>query len=285
MSHQSLALWRSLWRKHFGVLPVEESIPDLAAWFETPLGTALLAEESESVEKALHCLFGYHLLQMSVSPRLDLGQSSRISHRFCLNPVAAENPTLSALADFTDLPLPEESIDVVLLHHALDYSQSPHQLLREAARVLIPRGHLVILGFNPWSVFGTCRWFARFFSRKPRWRHQALRLGRIIDWLTLLDFEAIDIQQGFYRLPLQHPGAIKHLHWLERWGKRLRLPWGGYYMIVARKDRIALTPLKPAWRSLKPVTGLGITKLQGRIKSPSIKVAKLAKTNEKDGVD
>lgn len=276
MSHQSL---RQFWQKHFGVLPQEEAIRDMAGWFETPLGKALLVEEGQSIEQALQCLFGYHLLQMSVSPRLDLGNSSRITHRFALNPVLDKNPGLSALSDFTDLPLPEESIDVVLLHHVLDYSQSPHQLLRESARVLIPRGHLVILGFNPWSVFGTCRWFARFFSRKPRWRHQSLRLGRILDWLTLLDFEPVEVQQGFYRLPIQHPGAIKHLHWLERWGKRLRLPWGGYYLIVARKDRIALTPLKPAWSSLKPVPGLGITKLHGRVKSPPIKVAKINRNN------
>ena len=279
MSHQPLGPLRQFWQKHFGVLPEEESIRDMANWFETPLGEALLVEEGESIEQALHCLFGYHLLQMSVSPRLDLGHSSRITHRFSLSPLPDINPSLSALCDFTELPLPEESIDVVLLHHVLDYSQSPHQLLRESARVLIPRGHLVILGFNPWSVFGTCRWFARFFSRKPRWRHQSLRLGRILDWLTLLDFESVDIQQGFYRLPLQHPHAIKHLHWLERWGKRLRLPWGGYYLVVARKERIALTPLKPAWRALKPVPGLGISKLHGRVKSPSIKVAKTSQEN------
>lgn len=281
MSYQSLGPLRHFWRKHFGVLPEEDSINDMSNWFETPLGEALLTEEGESIEQALQCLFGYHLLQMSVSPRLDLGQTSRISHRFALNPMTGDTPNsrLSALADFTDLPLPEESIDVVLLHHVLDYSQSPHQLLRESARVLIPRGHLVIVGFNPWSVLGTCRWFARFFSRKPRWRHQSLRLGRVLDWLTLLDFEAVDIHQGFYRLPLQHPGAIKHLHWLERWGKRLRLPWGGYYLIVARKERIALTPLKPAWRTLRPVPGLGITKLHGRVKSPSIKVAKINPKN------
>src|SRR5690606_13995139 len=128
-------------------------------------------------QTALQDLFGYHLLQLSMSPQLDLSDSSRISHRFSLNPLpGSSNAKLAALADFSQLPLAEESIDVALLHHVLDFSESPHQLLRETARVLIGRGHLVILGFNPLSLFGSYRWFARFVSRKPRWRYQALPL-------------------------------------------------------------------------------------------------------------
>lgn len=279
MPRQSLSKLRQSWHNHFGVMPLDESIPDLTEWFETPLGQALLSEEHESIEQALQCLFGYHLLQLSISPKLDLGDSSRISHRFALNPRLGENPSLAALSDFQYLPLPEESIDVTLLHHVLDYSQNPHQLLREAARVLIPRGHLVIVGFNPWSGFGVCRFFARAFSRKPRWRHQSLRLGRVLDWLALLDFEVLDTQQGFYRLPMQHPGAIKHLHCLERWGKRLRLPWGGYYLIVACKERLGMTPIKPNWQELRVAPSLSVTKLHGRVKSPSAKIV-----NQKEGV-
>ncbi len=257
MATLSLTALRRHLRRRFGVLPWSESVPDLADWFESPRGRALLAEQRLCLEEALQCLFGYHLLQMSVSDRLDLAAESRVSHRFALTPVASKNS--QAVVDFANLPLPAESIDVVLLHHVLDYSQNPHQVLRELNRVLIPRGHLVLVGFNPWSRLAAGHWLARLFSPRARWRHRALSMGRILDWLTLLDLEPVEIRQGFYR-PLQR--TVPGLSWLERWNKRLSLPWGGFYLIVARKDVVAMAPLKPAWPELAPVPGLGVGSAQ-----------------------
>ncbi len=259
MSNRPIGRLRVFWRKHLGLVPLSRAVPEVSDWLESPLGQALLADEQQALDERLQCLFGYHLLQLSISPRLDLGTQSRISHRFALHPQAAANPRLTGLAEFHHLPLAEDSVDLVILHHTLDFSQTPHQLLRESARALIPRGHLLIVGFNPWSLFGVGRWFARFFSRKAWWRHQSLRLGRVIDWLTLLDFELVEVHQGFYRPPLQHPFSLKHLRWLESWGKKLRLPWGGYYLILARKDRPAMIPVKPAWQDLRKVPGAGLS--------------------------
>ena len=246
----------NLWKKRFGVMPTRDAISDMSDWFESPLGKALLQEQQKLVAESLSCVFGYHLMQLGVSGRLDMGESVRISHRFILHPQCEQQPRLSGLADFNHLPLASDSIDVVILHHTLDYTQSPHHLLREAARVIIPRGHLVIIGFNPWSLWGLGSYLARFFSRQARWRYQYLRLGRLLDWLNLVDLEPVAIHQGFYRPPLAHPWAIQHLQWLESWGKRWRLPWGGFYMIVARKDHRVLTPLKPAWQRVVPLSGL-----------------------------
>lgn len=277
--HRLLLRLTALWKKRFGVLPMRESISDLSSWFETPLGRALLAEEQSAIDDGLHCVFGYHLLQLGVSGQLDLLHESRISHRFVMHAQLTENPRLGALVDFNHLPLPGETIDAVLLHHTLDYSQSPHHLLREAARVIIPRGHLIIVGFNPWSMWGFGASLWRLFSARPLWRFQYLRKGRLLDWLTLVDLEPIALYQGFYRPPLPQQKAIKYLHWLERWGKRWRLPWGGFYVIVARKDHIALTPLKPAWQEYRPLKGLAVTRILG----PAVRNLRSSASNKRVG--
>ncbi|HWV16661.1 MAG TPA: class I SAM-dependent methyltransferase [Cellvibrio sp.] len=260
-----LVAGRLRWRKRFGVLPLRTSIPFLNQWFASPLGRALLQQEQALIDEQLRNLFGYHLLQLSIANQVRLLGSSRIMHRFCLHPQQSPDSCAAAIADFNHLPLPANSIDVVLLHHVLDYSQNPHHALREAAKVLISSGYLVVVGFNPYSLFGVGRWFARLWSGAPQWRHQSLRLGRVIDWLAVLDMEPVFIQQGFYRPPSQSSGAIKYLQWLELWGKKLRLPWGGFYLLVARKDHLAMTPLKPEWQKLVGLRGWGVIRILGRV--------------------
>jgi SAM-dependent methyltransferase len=253
----------TLWRKRFGVLPLRESIDDLTPWFDTPLGQALLQEEQEAIDDSLQGLFGFYLMQLGISGKLDLTSSSLISHHFVLHPRCEADSKAGALSDFNHLPLASEFIDAVVMHHTLDYSQSPHHLLREVVRTIIPRGHIVIVGFNPYSLWGIWARLARIFSPLPRWRFQYLRLGRLIDWLKLLDMEPIAIYKGFFRPPLAQEKAIKHLHWLERWGKRLRLPWGGFYLVIARKDHIPLTPIKLKWQPYRPMRGLAVTRIIG----------------------
>ena len=263
--HRLLLRFSALWKKRFGVLPIRESVDDLTEWFETPLGKALLQEEQEAINDSLQCVFGYDLLQLGISGRLVLTTESRITHHFTLHSRIEANSKISALVDFHHLPLAAESIDAVVLHHSLDYSQSPHQQLREATRIIIPRGHIIVLGFNPWSLWGLCASLMRIINSRPRWRFQYLRLGRLLDWLKLLDMEPVVIYRGFFRPPLVQENALKHLQWLERWGKRLRLPWGSFYIVVARKDHIPLIPIKPAWHKYRPLRGLAVTRILGPV--------------------
>ncbi len=52
-------------------------------------------------------------------------------------------PTLAALVDERELPLPDSAVDRILLVHALEMSDDPGDLLREVWRVLAPSGRMI----------------------------------------------------------------------------------------------------------------------------------------------
>lgn len=216
----------------------------LAHWFESALGQEILTQQLALMQPLVERLFGYHLMQAGVTSTVDFAACSRINHCFRLSP--SEEQEGAALVEFEQLPLPSESIDVVLLHHLLDFSEHPHQVLREAARVLIPGGHMLLIGFNPFSMLGVSR---ALFSGAAHQCGNQLRAARVADWMNLLDLQASDVEWGFFRLPLQQRELLAKTAWMERLGARWRLPWGGFYIIVARKEVARMRAIKLNWRA------------------------------------
>ena len=225
----------------------------LADWLDGDLGAHVLAAERALLETKLPGLYGFHLMQLGISDRVRLYDSSMIRPKFTLGRFAdARGP--SACAEPEHLPIEPDSVDVALLHHVLEYSAQPHQLLREAARVVVPHGHLLIVGFNPWSLFGLRAAATRRFGH-PVWGGATLAPRRVKDWLALLDFAVDDVQCGFHSLPLDHAPTLARLAPIERAATRWSLPCGGVYLIHARKQLSPLTPVRPLLRRVRPRLG------------------------------
>lgn len=273
MIKEPLTKIRQVSRERFGVKPLGETVPSLEQWWDGPVGQAVLAEEQPLIDRSLGDIYGFHLMQLAVSRKLDLTAASTINHRFALSPVlesaSEQNGGLyTGQADLERIPLAAETIDLAVLHHVLEFSPHPHQLLRETARVVIPRGYVAIAGFNPYSWFGLFKRFGQVFGSASQWRHHSLRLGRVVDWLRLLDFEPVSISHGFYRWPIAHPKLMKQTRWIERMAHRTQLPVGGFYLILARKDVVGVTPIKPGWKKFNPMEGLVGAQRSSRIADP-----------------
>ncbi len=215
-------------------------------WFQTPLGQRLLSEESDVLQQTLPHLFGYHLLQIGNLGYGSLLESSRIRHR-CVLSLSADTiykPYSSVYASADTLPIAPDSIDVVLLPHVLEFEENPHDILREVERVLIPEGHVVILGFNPMSLWGLWRLFS---NKKAPWCGKFLPLLRIKDWLALLGFDLKQQQTFFFALPFRNDRFKYYMALFEKIGSRWAGNLGVVYMVVAKKRVATLTPIKPKW--------------------------------------
>jgi SAM-dependent methyltransferase len=232
----------------------------LTAWYETPLGQHLWREERRLVDKALNRRFGYHLLQLGCAD-LVLHDASPMGHKFSFCPHVGISQQHPAVARGEAIPLANDSVDLVLLHHALDFTNHPHQLLREVARVLIAGGHLVIVGFNPFSAWGLRNRLHRGNGGDSPWAAARLGTTRVSDWLSLLDFQVESTQYGVYVLPINGERAIRWSGWLEPAANRFNWPTGAMYVITARKQVLPLTPVQTSWRL--PPLGLPVAEVSG----------------------
>src|SRR5258708_26660199 len=155
----------------------------LADWFETPKGSYVLAWERGQFDAAVEDVFGFNAVQLGL-PGLDFLRESRIP----LKVRAGLDPGCGLRSEPVQLPLASQSIDLLALPHVLEFSAKPHAILREAERVLMPEGSIVISGLNPLSLWGAAR-ALRCERRQVPWCGRFIGLLRLKDWLALLGFQ------------------------------------------------------------------------------------------------
>ena len=125
----------------------------LQDWFATPPGRYLLAWEQAQFDQAVADVFGYHALQLGAA-EVDGLRTNRMPHRWLALPEPVQPSRAALFTDFAALPFAANSLDLVVLPHALELSEDPHATLREVERVLVPEGRVVICGLNPASLWG-----------------------------------------------------------------------------------------------------------------------------------
>lgn len=149
------------------------------------------------------------------------------------------------VCDPSALALPDESMDVVLVHHLLEVIPEPHHALREAARVTADHGSLLIVGWHPFGLGALNRCIP---SRRGQWpcHGQWRSVLRMKDWLTFVDFEIERVDYcGF---------ALSGHGRFESWGRRHNFPLGSAFIIHAHRKMTRVTPIRLRFpvRSLVP---------------------------------
>ena len=244
----------------------------MTQWLQTPAGHYLLDWEQRHLDTAVADLFGFHALQVGL-PELDALRANRMPHRWVASvsaqplnadqgvgeggdesadksgDTAAPKPVVPRVAialhcDFDALPFDSQSLDLVVLPHALELARDPHLALREVERVLVPEGRVVIVGFNPASLWGLRQRLGRLRRRLAAGAPQHLYLPsagefigyrRLRDWLRLLSFEVEAGRFGCYKPPVETQKWLSRYEWTERVGERWWPVFGAVYFVVAVK--------------------------------------------------
>ena len=197
--------------------------------------------ESQVLGQWVGDVFGYYAIQLGHHGRIACLRDNRCSERYALeqgqndahlsSPDADDEVRSLDVPDFAVLPFASDSIDLVVLPHTLDEHPDPHGVLREAYRVLRAEGRMIILGFNPLSLWGAqakyCSWRAsgvHSFGFYPSLPHPPIQIGRIKDWIELLNCDVVRGAYGCYAPFVQSERWQTRWHWMEDAGDR----WWGF---------------------------------------------------------
>ncbi|MFC0338681.1 Methyltransferase domain-containing protein [Kushneria avicenniae] len=206
-------------------------------YWQTSHGKRQWQAEQHCLRQALGRSGMQHALELGTAPTLLPHDSIR--HRISWAPQRdlAEHPS-TLICRPEALPLADEALELVLVHHLLEVSPQPGPVLREAARVTSDSGRLILIGWHPLGIAGPARLkrcHERFYQRS-RW----LTPRRLRDWLGFIDFDIERIDYcGF--VPFENTPD-----WLlmEHWGRRHNLPLGRAWIISAKRQMCKMIPLK-----------------------------------------
>jgi len=210
----------------------------LYGWYQTSLvGRRLRQQIIDELDVQLERLFGYHTLFLGVPPGMSIEDLAHSQTKLVAN-LDGELIDGAQTVVCTDegLPFGTESIDTVVVFHALEVSSDPHQTLREIHRILVPNGNLFIIGFNPSSLFGL-GWLCSRFIAPAKWRGLSLeRLPRLADWLSLLNFQVARPRHKLVLRPLGKGVLFRWMARLDDWLIDHQVPLGGAFVLHAKKQ-------------------------------------------------
>ena len=233
-------------------------------WYQSLSGKMALESLNELCAELNSEIFGYYAIQTGVlSGKHDLLKTSRVAASFSVvNQKPANKDDLekvSVVASTEQLPIATDNVDLVIASHVLETSNEPHQVLREIDRILVPEGHCILIGFNPFVA-------SRIIPETKRIIRKGLKKGtanqfkmrsahRVRDWFSLLGFEVLDVHYMAFRPNIKNKKLYESFRWLDNVGEYIGPVLGQLYMFHVKKQVIAMRPHKKVWTAPAVLSG------------------------------
>ena len=218
---------------------MESFLEVMQKWYQQASGSWVLTLESEEVSCVLKNIKGVYLVQMGGSLDVTHSEKSPIFTHIRLTSQFINDSILSIQTSWCELPLLSNSVDVIVLVHLLEFVDYPVKLLQEIFHALKPNGQLVILGFNPWSLWG----LKKTFSRGIPWKGKFWSRAQVKRWLNNCNYSILCSKTFCYGLPSQKKLGRQMQAFIETAGHFALPASGGIYLLVAKKKVYA--PIQP----------------------------------------
>ena len=217
---------------------MRQDVLELRRFYASPLGREVARLIGLKVNEAWGDVSGLDVLGLGFATPLlaEAGQRRRIAAMPAGQGVEvwpSNGPALSCLVTDTSLPFPNALFDRVVALHALEESEDPGELLREASRVLAPTGRLIIAVTARHGLWADAE-TTPFGQGRPFSRGQLERL------LIEAELQPLGWTRALYAPPLER--AHRWAGAFERLGARLWPPFAGLLLMEATKQTYAVIP-------------------------------------------
>jgi SAM-dependent methyltransferase len=219
-------------------------VTELRAFYKTPLGRIARQIVSAEIRSVWPKMDGERLVGLGHTTPFLRPYMADAERVLAMMPSAGgvhhwprEGPNVTALAQEDELPLPDNSVDRLLLVHVLESARDPFAVLREAWRVLVPAGRILVIvpcRTGPWAQadhtpMGLGRPYSRF------------QLCQLLEsaWL-----EPKDVRRVLFVPPSRRRFLLGSASAFERFGRRFAPGLAGLLLVEAQKTLVRGLPVK-----------------------------------------
>lgn len=216
-------------------------VADLMAFYDSPLGQVARRMIRRRVRELWPATAGQTVCGLGYATpflRPFVGEAARVialmPPRQGVRHWPRREPGLVGLADEAHLPLPDRSVDRLLMVHALECTEQLRPMMREAWRVLVDSGRLLVVAPNRRGIWARLE-RTPFGHGRP---FTVSQLGRALDetmFATTAAERALFVPPSHSRVLLQSAPA-----W-EKIGHRWFTQVSGVILVEARKNLFAET--------------------------------------------
>jgi SAM-dependent methyltransferase len=210
---------------------------ELIKWYRKPANYHFKKNLNDQIPKIKKHISGNHTLYIGLSEFKKKFESSKHLSFIAIDEITSSDN----ITESKRLPFEDNSHDVIVIIHALDYTENPYELVREIDRIATDDAKVSLIGFNKFSLWGLVKplmnkevspWFLNFHS-----------LYNIREWFKVLGYDSSYRDTSAF-IPIVPKSISKYISKISILQKIFASNLGGLYFLVFDKKMIPLTPIK-----------------------------------------
>ncbi len=210
---------------------------ELIKWYRRPGNQSFKKLINDQIPEIKKHVNGNHVLYIGLSEFKKKFESSKYLSFIAIDEITSSDN----ITESKRLPFEDNSHDVIVIIHALDYTENPYELVREIDRIATDDANVTLIGFNKFSLWGLIKplmnktmspWFLNFHS-----------LYNIREWFKVLGYDSSYKDTGAL-IPVTSKSLARYTSKISLLQKIFASSLGGLYFLVFDKKMVPLTPIK-----------------------------------------